>query len=144
MKQFSAIIAAIIITGIVGTAMVIVGGNALTNKNTVPMLNAQAGASTNSQTLVTATQNSAQTQAQADTQTLANAQSEITQLQDSLNQYQTRLNQAVSQLNQDNAQLAQYQTEFKQVQTLLQQLQNLGLITISNDGQIYIGGGSNR
>ena len=138
MKQFSAIIAALLITGIVGSAMVIVGGNALINKNSVPVLNSFSGSQGTIQAASSSGQDAAQTQAQADAQTLANAQQEINQLQTALGQYQTRLNQAVTQLNQNNTQIAQYQAEIQQVQNLLSQMQNAGLITITSNGQILI------
>jgi septal ring factor EnvC (AmiA/AmiB activator) len=143
MKQFTAIIAALFITGVIASTMFIVGGNALANKNTVPLLNSQSQASTTNTTDVSAAaQTSAQAQAQADAQTLANAQNEINQLQTSLSQYQDRLNQAIQQINTDNTQLAQYQAEFQQVQNLLTQMQSMGLITITNNGQIFIGRGN--
>ena len=120
MKQFSAIIASILITGVIATTMVVVGGNALLNKNTAPMLNSPIQASTTN--ISDPAGNQAQTPTQTDAQALANAQNEINQLQTSLTQYQERLNQAIQQINQDNTQLAQYQAEFQQVQNLLQQL----------------------
>ncbi len=139
MKQFTAILAAFLITGVIGSAMFIVGGSALANKNTAPMLNSPSQASIT--TISTSAPDPAQAQAQADAQTLANAQTEINQLQTSLNQYQDRLNQAIQQINTDNTQMTQYQAEIQQVQTLLNQMQSLGLITINSNGQIFIGKG---
>jgi len=137
MKQFTAIIAALLITGVIGSAMFIVGSSALANKNTAPMLNSLSQASTTN----VSTSSSDPVQAQADAQNLANAQNEINQLQTSLTQYQDRLNQAIQQINTDNTQLTQYQAQFQQVQALLSQMQSLGLITINSSGQIFIGNG---
>jgi septal ring factor EnvC (AmiA/AmiB activator) len=143
MKQFTAIIAALLITGVIGSAMFIVGGSALANKNTAPMLNSLSQANTTNVSTSSSdpTQAQVQSQSQADAQNLANAQNEINQLQTSLTQYQDRLNQAIQQINTDNTQLAQYQAEFQQVQNLLTQMQQMGLITIDSNGQIFIGSG---
>ena len=46
MKRLPALIAAFIITGILGFAMFTIGANAMTNKNTVPTLNQPGGSST--------------------------------------------------------------------------------------------------
>jgi len=143
MKQFTAIIAALLITGVIGSTMFIIGGNALANKNTATTLNSQSQIvdAVNNTNVSSSAQSSAEAQAQADAQTLSNAQNEINQLQTSLSQYQDRLNQAIQQINADNTQLAQYQTQFQQVQALLTQMQTLGLITINSSGQIFIGKG---
>jgi peptidoglycan hydrolase CwlO-like protein len=132
MKHFSALIAAFIITGFIGFGMFSVGANALSNKNTVPLLNSPAQAAGSSQSNTSATQSS----------TTAD---QIQQMQDLINQYQQRdqqaqaeLKQASQQINQDQQQIQQYQQQIQQFQQLLMALQNRGVIIIRQDGTILI------
>jgi uncharacterized protein YycO len=124
MKRLPALIAAFIITGILGFAMFTIGANAMTNKNTVPTLNQPGGSST-------ASTSSAQDTNQAQ---LQQYQSLISQYQARDKQYQDRVNTLVQQVNQENSTIQQYQQ-------LLMELQRRGVIFITRDGQILIPGG---
>jgi peptidoglycan hydrolase CwlO-like protein len=126
MKRLPALIAAFIITGILGFAMFTIGANAMTNKNTVPTLNQPGGSSTTS----TST-NSAQNTSQAQ---LQQYQSLISQYQARDKQYQGQVNTLIQQVNQANSTIQEYQQ-------LLMELQRRGVIFITQDGQILIPGG---
>lgn len=124
MKRLPALIAAFIITGILGFAMFTIGANAMSNKNTVPTLNQPGGSST-------ATTSSAQNTSQAQLQQYQNL---ISQYQARDKQYQDQINTLVQQVNQANTSVQQYQQ-------LLMELQRRGVIFITRDGQILIPGG---
>jgi TolA-binding protein len=113
MKRLQALVAAVIITSLMGLGMLAIGVNAALNPNTVAVSNAPGGTSDN----VSATS--------------AQAQAQINQLQDLIKQYQNREQQYQAQLNQANAQLQQYQA-------LLVELQRRGLIRINSDGSIQL------
>jgi peptidoglycan hydrolase CwlO-like protein len=119
MKKLSALIAAFIMTGVIGFAMFSIGANALANKNTLPITNTPTSAS-------------------AAGSTQAATQPQIQQMQQVINQYQSRdqqyqqqVNQLIQQVNQDNAQVQAYQQ-------LLMELQQRGVIIIRSDGTILI------
>ncbi len=126
MKQIRAIIAATIITAIVGLGMLVVGANAIFNTNTVPMSNSPSDppAAVSSAT-------GAGPQAQA----------EISQLQNLVRQYQNRDQQYQSQINQYQSQVGQLNSEVQQLQNVLVQLQQRGIIRIQSDGTIQLGRG---
>jgi septal ring factor EnvC (AmiA/AmiB activator) len=131
MKRIQAVIAAVIITGLVGLGMLAIGVNAALNPNTVAVSNAPGDPPAPA---VDAT--SSQTQAQ------------INHLQDLIAQYQNREKQYQAELNQAKTQLQQYQslltelnqanTQLQQYQTLLAELQRRGLIRINSDGSIQL------
>jgi peptidoglycan hydrolase CwlO-like protein len=121
MKKLSALIAAFIITGVIGFAMFSIGANALTNKNTLPVTNSPTS-----------------TGASSASSTPGATQAQIQQMQQVINQYQTRdeqyqqqLNELMQQVNQDNAQVQAYQQ-------LLLELQQRGVIIIRSDGTILV------
>jgi peptidoglycan hydrolase CwlO-like protein len=116
-KHLSALIAALLITSVIGFGIFTIGVNALTNKNTVPLQNAPASAASSSST------GSSTTADPAATTNVQQLQQEVSTLQ--------------SQLNQDNQVLQQYQS-------LIQVLQQQGLIVIDQNGNIYIPRGSFR
>jgi len=113
MKRLYALIAAAIITGLVGLGMLAIGVNAMLNPNTVAASNAPGDPATN----VSATS--------------PDAQAQVRQLQDLVAQYQDREKQYQAQLNQEDTQLQQYQQ-------LLIELQRRGLIRINGDGSIQL------
>jgi septal ring factor EnvC (AmiA/AmiB activator) len=114
MKRIQAVIAAVMITGLVGLGMLAIGVNAALNPNTVAVSNAPgdppapAVAATSSQT-----------------------QTQINHLQDLIAQYQNREKQYQAELNQADTQLQQYQA-------LLAELQRRGLIRVNSDGSIQL------
>ena len=113
MKRLYALIAAAVITGLVGLGMLAVGVNAALNPNTVAASNAPGDPATD----VNATS--------------PDAQAQIKRLQDLIAQYQDREKQYQAQLDQSDAQLQQYQQ-------LLVELQRRGLIRINSDGSIQL------
>ena len=146
MKTFPAIVAAVVITVIVGISMLLIGGNALFNPNAGPVSNspAQAQAASGSASNATAV-SAAVGQSQLDQQQIAQLQAQVKQYQAREQQYQTELNQAAQKINQDNAQLNQATQAVQNYQQILAQLQQIGLISVSNNGQITVngfGGGS--
>lgn len=137
MKRMQALIAAVIMTIVVGLCMLAVGVNAVFNPNTVPITDAPPSAS------------AAVNQIDASPQ---QANSLIQQYQDREKQYQAQLSQANIQIQQLNNLVKQYQDREKQYQTQLnqattttQQLQNIltelqrrGIIRILSDGSIQL------
>jgi hypothetical protein len=148
MKAFPALLFALAITAIIAISMFIVGGNALLNQNTAPVLNAPPAASSSGISNASAPA-AAGPSAVSDPQ-LATAQQQITQMQDLLNQYQARektyqteLKQAAQKLSDANSQLAQDNQQIQVFQQVLQALQQRGIIRITQDGTIELlsGGG---
>ena len=143
MKKIQAIVAAILMTMLVGVCMLAIGVNAALNPNTVPVTDAPPDAAAAS-SVVDSTAPDSQ------------ANSLIAQYQAREKQYQQQLNQANAQIQQLNSLVTQYQTREKQYQTQLtqatttaQQLQNVlnelqrrGIIRIMNDGSIQLRGGN--
>jgi biotin-(acetyl-CoA carboxylase) ligase len=117
MKRLTALLAAFGMTAVVGLAMLGVGLNAMSNRNSVQTQNSPAASSA---------QASAASPAE-----LQQMQSLIQQYQARDQQYQSQLNTVVQQLNQRNAQLQQFTQ-------LLLELQSRGLIFIQPDGTILI------
>lgn len=115
MKHVSAIITAFVITAVVGLGIMVVGVNALTNTNTVPLQNTP-NASSAGNNLQTKSGNSA---AQS-----ASTSSDVQQLQQQVTDLQSQLNQA--------GQIIQ------QYQSLIIVLQQRGVISIDQNGNIYL------
>ncbi len=124
MKRFQALIAAVIITALVGAGMLAIGANALLNPNTVVAANAPASST------ISGGPTTGNASAAANTSPAA-AQAQIQQLQNLVAQYQSREQQYQALLNQDQAQLQQYQA-------LLNELQRRGIIRVNGDGTIQL------
>jgi uncharacterized protein YlxW (UPF0749 family) len=115
MKHVSAIITAVLITTIVGLGIIVIGVNALTNKNTVALQNSpNTSISGNSLTNTSDNSNGAS----------ASTSSEVQQLQQQVSDLQ-------SQLSQENQVIQQYQS-------LIVALQQRGVIRIDQKGNIYL------
>jgi hypothetical protein len=125
-KQFGALLAAILITGAIVLSMFVVGVSAMTNRNGVAVSNSPAASAAAS----TTTGSSASTSDQA----------LIAQLQAQVAQYQSREQQYQAALNTDNQQLSQVASEQQTIQQLLAYLQQRGIISIDNQGNIYVNG----
>ncbi len=121
-KTIPAVAAAFGMTALFGLAILAIGFNALFNPNTQPVLAAPADPSA---------------AASADPAALQQMQELIAQYQAREQQYKAELNQAAAQLNQANQQLSQYQA-------LVSGLENAGIIQISPDGRVFLGGGQRR
>lgn len=118
-KHRSALVAAFIITLVIGLGMFYVGGSAAANQNGVPVKDSPTS--------------SIQTDAQsAGQQQVAQLQSLVSQYQQREQQYQNELNNVQGQLDQADAQLAQYQQ-------LIQFLQMRGVIGIDGQGRVILG-----
>jgi hypothetical protein len=148
MKAFPALLFALAITAIIGIAMFIVGGNALLNQNTAPVLNAPpAGASGSSNAsdppAASSAQGGSDPQLAADQQQIAQMQNLINQYQAREKTYQTELKQAAQKVSDANAQLAQANQQLQVFQQVMQALQERGIIRITQDGTIELlqGGG---
>jgi septal ring factor EnvC (AmiA/AmiB activator) len=127
MKRIQALVAALIITSLVGLGMAAIGVNALVNPNSVPVSN-----SPNSPSAAVVTTSSDQAQAQ------------IAQLEARIAQYQAREQQYQAQLNQETQRLSQAESQVQQLQGILVELQNLGVIQIQRDGTIQLFTGRRR
>ena len=125
-KQFTAILAALLITACVGASIFAIGGAALLNRNTATLAD-----SSSQVTVISDSSLSQQDQ-------VAQLQDLVSQYQDREQQYQQREQQLKDQLAQSNAQIQQDQQLLQQVQGLLAALQQRGLIRISDDGRIFI------
>jgi hypothetical protein len=119
MKHFSAIATALIITAVIGLGILVVGVSAFTNKNIVPLQTAPLS-SLNGSSTTTTSANSAQSNVSSSTQ-VQQLQQQVTSLQ--------------SQLDQAGQVIQQYQS-------LLVVLQQRGLISIDQNGNIYLPQGS--
>jgi hypothetical protein len=117
-KQGPAILAALVMTTVIGLVIVALGINALFNNN---VATAQAAGLPDPSLSVN----------QA---TIDQLQSLIEQYQAREAQYQTEMQQAADQLNQTNAELQRYQD-------LVVALQNSGVIRIAANGQVFVGPG---
>ncbi len=111
MKHASALLAALVITAVIGLGIFVIGVNALANTNTVPLQN-----SPNSAAAVSSSSNSAVNS--------STSSSNVQQLQQEVSSLQ-------AQLNQENQVLQQYQS-------LIQVLQQRGIIVIDQNGNIFI------
>jgi flagellar motor protein MotB len=154
MKAFPALLFALAITAIIAISMFIVGGNALLNQNTAPVLNAPPGAAPQAAPPATsggvsnasdppAASSAVDPQLAAAQQQIAQMQKLLTQYQAREKTYQTELKQAAQKLSDNNAQLAQVNQQLQVFQQVLQALQDRGIIRITNDGTIELlqGGG---
>jgi len=136
LKQILALVAAFLVTSLIGLGMLAIGANAATNSNSVPVSDAPGDSSV---------------------AISSGAQSPSGQPGDVLAQYQQREQQYQAQINQLNSLISQYQSREKQYQTQLDQatkqaqesvqilgeLQKRGIIRIMSDGTIQILGRRN-
>jgi hypothetical protein len=125
-KHVAAFTAATLMTACSGAAILAIGGVALFNKSGVNPANSPAQAAKVADVSLT-------TQSQ-----VQQLQSEVAQYQARDQQYQAREQQLTQALNQAQASVQAQQEQTQQVQMLLLALQQRGLITISNDGRIFI------
>lgn len=116
-KTIPALIAALLITALLGGSMVLMGQNAL-------------GTSSAKAEAAQATQVSAETVAQYEQVLAQYQQREV--------QYQALIEQASQQITTANQQIDLANQQIQQYQSLLQQLQSNGLITVANDGTVTI------
>lgn len=114
-KQIPALVAAFIITVVLGVGMFAIGGNALVSK---------ASAANATTTL----------NVQADSQ----AQQVISQYMVREGQYKDQLTQAQDLLNKKQAELDDANNKLDKYRQLVQVLQQVGVITIGGDGSIQI------
>ncbi len=115
-KHLSAVLTAFLITAVIGFGIFVIGVNALTNHNTVPLQNTPGSTTT--------TTKSSTSGADPASSSSTNTQ----QLQQEVSSLQTQLNQAGQVI--------------QQYQSLLQVLQQRGIIVVDQNGNIYLPGGS--
>lgn len=135
MKRIQALVAAVVVTTVIGFGMLAIGVSAAFNPNSVPVSDSPA-----------------------DSSAAVNApdvQSQTSQSNDLVAQYQSREKQYQAQINQLNNLIAQYQgrekqyqaqldqatTQVQQLQQVLNELQRRGVIRILGDGTIQLRGG---
>ncbi len=122
MKIIPALLAALVITVLVGAGILVVGANALFNPNTVPVSNSpQAVSAAGSNQPVSA----------LNQQQIQQLQNLVQQYQQREKQYQSQLNTAAQRINQANQQLQSYQQ-------LISSLQQAGVIRSTADGQVMV------
>jgi hypothetical protein len=150
MKAIPAILFALAMTGLIAIAMLLVGANAFFNPNTVPVASAASAAPADVTTISDPSGVASQPGQTSDQQQLAEMRQLLQQYQDREKQYQQRLDEAVQRLNAANQQIqdanAQIQQDNQSVATyqqIMQELQRRGVITIDNNGQIYLRGRGN-
>jgi uncharacterized protein YlxW (UPF0749 family) len=112
-KQLPALLAALVVTGFIGLAMLAASANALLNRNGTVVSNEPAAASS--------------ANVSAD-------QTQIEQLQARINEYQQREVQYQQMLDRDQKQIQQFQQ-------LLLVMQQAGMIQIRDDGTILLNTG---
>ncbi len=115
MKHISAIITALVITAIVGLGIMVIGVNALTNKNTVPLQNSPNASLSGNNLASTSGSSAAQS---------SSSSPDVQQLQQQVSSLQSQLDQAGQVI--------------QQYQSLLVVLQQRGLIQIDQNGNIYL------
>ena len=118
-KQYTALLAAFAITICMGAGMLLVSGNALINKNGIPVADSPAAAT-----------------ATAEVRTAEQAQ--IQQLQSLVTEYQAREVKYQNELKSAGQDLEIVNNQIRQYQMLLVALQNRGYIMINSNGQIII------
>jgi peptidoglycan hydrolase CwlO-like protein len=118
-KQYSALLAAFLITMCVGAGMLLVSGSALMNPNGLPVADSPAAAT------ATAQVHSAE-------------QAQIQQLQSLVTDYQNREIKYQAELKSAGQDLQTVNNQIRQYQMLLVALQNRGYITIDANGQVTI------
>ncbi len=117
MKHIAAVLTAFVITTVIGLGIFVIGVNALSNTNTVPL------------------QNSPSTSASAST--TANIAADPASSTTNVQQLQQEVGALQTQLNQASQAILQYQS-------LLQVLQQRGIIVIDQNGNIYLPQGDFR
>jgi predicted Rossmann fold nucleotide-binding protein DprA/Smf involved in DNA uptake len=127
-KKIAALVAAILSTACVGVVILLIGGAALFNPNGTVAAQSPAQASSGSVANVSSS-------SQAQVQQL---QALVQQYQQREQQYQSREQQLQQQIQANSQTVQQAQQQMAQIQQLLQALQERGLITITQDGRIFI------
>ncbi len=142
MKRLQGIIAATIVTIVISLGMLVIGADAATNVNSVPVNNSPAQASLASSSTANVSAQTAQDSAAAaqDAQFKA-MQAQIDQLQSQIKQYQSREQQYQTEIKSQAQKLAQADQQANTFQQVLAALQDRGLIQITRDGRIFVAGG---
>jgi uncharacterized protein YlxW (UPF0749 family) len=124
-KRLTAFLAAAISTACIGVAILAVGGAALFNPNGTAVAQSPA------QAAALSSGSSSQAQVQQ-------LQSLVAQYQQREQQYQQREQQLEKQIADQNSQVQQAQQQMQEVRSLLMALQQRGLITVTDEGRIFI------
>ena len=149
MKRLQGIIAATVITIIVSLGMVVIGADAATNVNSVPVNNSPNGvpaaaslasSGAGSTTANTTAQTAQDSAAAAQDAQFKSMQAQIDQLQSQIKQYQSREQQYQTEIKSLSQQLVDANATANQAQQVLQALQERGIIQITRDGRIFLRG----
>ena len=129
-KHGVALLAAFLISLVVGLGMFVIGGNAALNQNGVPVSNSPAASNISN----------AGTGAQTQQAQIEQLQSLVAQYQSREQQYQQREQQYQNQLASVQGQLDQATATIQQYQQVLIYLQRLGIIKVDQSGRILLPG----
>lgn len=124
MKRFQAILAALLTTAFIAFGMVVIGANAASNTNSVPV--------SNSPSSTTAVMSPA---------SATNVDAQLSQMQDLIKQYQDREKQYQTEISNLSQKLSDANAQADQLQQILVALQERGVIQITRDGRILVRGG---
>ena len=142
MKRVPALVAALVMTVLIGLCMLAVGVNAVFNPNTVPILDAppSAAAASDSPNQVNSQASSSQNDSLVQQYQAREKQyqDQIQQLNNLVKQYQDREKQYQTQFSQANASAQQANQTAQQLQNILAELQRRGIIRVMSDGSIQI------
>jgi peptidoglycan hydrolase CwlO-like protein len=146
MKRLQGIIAATIVTIVISLGMLVIGADAATNVNSVPVNNSPKGVPAAASLASAASSSTANASAQtahdtAQAAQLTAMQAQIDQLQGLVKQYQTREQQYQTELKSQAQKLATANNQANTFQQVLTALQDRGLIQITSDGRIFVAGG---
>jgi hypothetical protein len=129
LKQILALVMAFLVTSMVGLGMLVIGANAATNPNSIPVSNVPGDSTA-------AVSTGAQSSSGQPGDVTAQYQAQIIQLNSLITQYQSREKQYQAQLDQAT-------TQAQQSQQILDELQRRGVIRILSDGTVQILGRRN-
>lgn len=124
-KKVVAVFAAVLMTACIGASILAIGAAAA--------MNPAGTAPANSRAQMAAPAPAVSQQAQ-----VQQLQALVSQYKDREAQYQAREQQFQQQLDRSNSVVQQAQMQMQTIQQLLMALQQRGLITVTNDGQIFI------
>jgi tRNA U34 5-carboxymethylaminomethyl modifying GTPase MnmE/TrmE len=120
-KQLPALLAALLMTGVITLVMVVTSANALFNKNSVDVTNSISAKPDAAAVSISAVD-----------------QAKIQQLQDRINEYAQREKQYQQTIQDGQQQVQEAAQQIQQIRQLLSALQERGLIVIQPDGSILL------
>lgn len=126
MKKLPAIFAALVVTGVMALAMLVIGANAIFKPGSAAAANDPAAVE---QIAITG----------GDAQTVAQLQARIQEYQAREQQYQQQLQQARAEIEQANSQIEAANSQLIQYEQMIANLQQIGVVRIDDDGNLSVG-----